>query len=326
MTNRGVSIKRIDNTHIPAYTQLASEFGTIFNSVSWIQLYGSNLEHYGIFDNDQKLIAAFYLYKTKMMGLAYYKNPPYTPHIGWCYKNKASNKANALTFDKNLISELADFMASLKGGLYTLAMPASVTDAQPFIWKKFKTIPNYTYHLDLRLSADELLQNMTADKRNSLKKAEKDQLQTQLTTDYAAVEQLILKTFSRKQKSIDAAFVKKILHTFANSENSFAFVTSLNGKPISAAFCIFDRTTCYYLLGGYDNENKHQGAGVSSIWNAILHAKAKGLTTFDFEGSMLPEVEKFFRGFGGNLIPYYTVNKALLPVEMLLKFMKREIF
>jgi lipid II:glycine glycyltransferase (peptidoglycan interpeptide bridge formation enzyme) len=319
-------IKRLDTKDLSSYTILASESGSIFNSISWINLYGNALEQYGIFDNDQKLIAAFFLYKTKMFGLTYYKNPPYTPHIGLCYKNKSSNKANALTFDKNIVTELADFIASLKSGLFTLAMPSQLTDTQPFIWKKFKTIPNYTYHLDLRLSTDQLLQNMASDKRNSLKKAEKDGMQTVQITDYKIVEQLILKTFSRKQKSVDAAFVNKILFTFANPQNSFAFVSYLNGKPISTAFCLVDANTCYYLLGGYDNENKHQGAGVSAIWYAIQYAKEKRLTIFDFEGSMLPEVEKFFRGFGGDLVPYYTINRALLPVEIALKFIKRELF
>ena len=60
--------------------------------------------------------------------------------------------------------------------------------------------------------------------------------------------------------------------------------------------------------------------------HSSFYAKGKGLKAFDFEGSMLPEVEKFFRGFGGDLIPYYTINKAFLPVEMALKFMKRELF
>ena len=193
-------------------------------------------------------------------------------------------------------------------------------------WKKFKAIPNYTYHLDLRLSLEQLLQNMASDKRNSLKKAEKDGIQTRLCTDLKVVEQLVLKTFSRKQKSLDAAFVNKILHQFSNADNSFAYVSYLHDKPISSAFCIVDQSTCYYLLGGYDSENKHQGAGVSSIWYAVQHAKAKGIKTFDFEGSMLPEVEKFFRGFGGDLVPYYTINRGLLPVEMVLKFMKRDLF
>jgi lipid II:glycine glycyltransferase (peptidoglycan interpeptide bridge formation enzyme) len=319
-------VKRLDKESLPSYNILATESGSIFNTLPWITLYANNLEHYGIFDNDQKLIAAFYLYKTKQFGLTYYKNPPYTPHIGLCYKNKATNKANALAFDKNLSTELADFIHSLKCGLLTLAMPTTIKDVQPFIWKKFKTIPNFTYHLNLHLPVDQLLQNMASDKRNSLKKADKDGIRTIQVSDYSIVEQLILKTFSRKQKSLDAAFVHKILHQFSNSANSFAFVSYLNDKPISTAFCLIDQTTCYYLLGGYDSENKHQGAGVSTIWNAIQHAKKKGLGTFDFEGSMLPEVEKFFRGFGGDLIPYYTINKALLPVEMALKFIKRELF
>lgn len=321
-----MAIKRLDKDHLPPYNILANESGSIFNSLPWINLYGTNLEHYGIFDNDQKLVAAFYLYKTKQFGLTYYKNPPYSPHIGLCYKNKSANKANALAFDKNLNTELADFILSLNYGLLTLALPATVKDAQPFIWKKFKTIPNYTYHVDLQLPVDQLLQNMASDKRNSLKKAEKDGIKTVFNPNYKIVEELILKTFSRKQKSVDAVFVNKILHQFANADNSFAFVSYLNDRPISCAFCLVDKTTCYYLLGGYDSEHKHQGAGVSTIWQAILYAKAKGLQTFDFEGSMLPEVEKFFRGFGGNLVPYFTINRAILPAEIALKFIKRELF
>jgi lipid II:glycine glycyltransferase (peptidoglycan interpeptide bridge formation enzyme) len=321
-----MAIKRLDTTDISSYTILANETGSIFTSKAWIDLYDNNLEQYGIFDNDKKLIAAFYLYKSKIAGLTYYKNPPYTPHIGLCYKNKAGNKANALAFDKSIVAELADFILSLKAGILTVAMPYRVKDVQPFIWKKFKTVPNYTYHINLELSTDQLLQNLASDKRNSLKKAEKDGIQTIRVTDYAIVEQLILKTFSRKQKSLDAAFVNKILFQFSNAENSFAFISYLNNKPISAAFCLIDHSTCYYLLGGYDSENKHQGAGVNAIWHAIRYAKEKQLKIFDFEGSMLPEVEKFFRGFGGDLIPYYTVNRAILPLEIILKFIKRELF
>ncbi|MDQ3047214.1 MAG: GNAT family N-acetyltransferase [Bacteroidota bacterium] len=319
-------VKPLGDIHKESLAALASEAGSVFNFSAWTSLYSNELQHFGVFDNDNKLIAAFYLYKGKQMGLTHYKNPPYTPHIGLFYKNRSSNKANALTFDKLIISELADHLSTLSGSLITLALPPSYIDTQPFVWKKFKVIPNYTYHVDMSLSANDLMQNMASDKRNSLKKAEKDGVITRICEDKNTIEQLILKTFERKQKAADGLFIHRILHEFATKENSFAFVSYLNDKPVSTAFCIFDSTTCYYLLGGYDNENKHQGAGVSSIWNCLLHAKEKGLKKFDFEGSMLPEVEKFFRGFGGDLVPYYTINKAALPVEMGLKFIKRELF
>jgi hypothetical protein len=41
---------------------------------------------------------------------------------------------------------------------------------------------------------------------------------------------------------------------------------------------------------------------------------------------MLKGVEKFFRSFGPELVPYFTINKASLPLEILLKFKKRELF
>jgi hypothetical protein len=51
-----------------------------------------------------------------------------------------------------------------------------------------------------------------------------------------------------------------------------------------------------------------------------------GLRAFDFEGSVVPAIERHFRGFGGTLTPYFRVNKAWLPIEMVLKFFKRRLF
>ena len=80
------------------------------------------------------------------------------------------------------------------------------------------------------------------------------------------------------------------------------------------------------MLGGYDNESKQHGAGALCIYNSILKSKQLNLSLFDFEGSMIKEVEKYFRSFGGELVPYYTVNKAKLIFEIILKFIKRELF
>jgi hypothetical protein len=70
----------------------------------------------------------------------------------------------------------------------------------------------------------------------------------------------------------------------------------------------------------------HRGAGVSCLEHCILYAKRLGLEVFDFEGSMMPEVESYFRSFGPRMVPYYTINKGRLPLELVLKFIKRERF
>jgi hypothetical protein len=63
-----------------------------------------------------------------------------------------------------------------------------------------------------------------------------------------------------------------------------------------------------------------------AMWAAIKFAKDLGLRSFDFEGSISPDIEKYFRGFGGTLTPYYQINKAKLPLEFILKLYKREYF
>jgi len=51
-----------------------------------------------------------------------------------------------------------------------------------------------------------------------------------------------------------------------------------------------------------------------------------GIKYFDFEDSMIRQIERYFRGFGGKLTLYYRINKAKLPLEILLKFYRRELF
>lgn len=82
----------------------------------------------------------------------------------------------------------------------------------------------------------------------------------------------------------------------------------------------------YNIIAGYNKDLAHHGAGAIAIWEAIKYAKSLGLKIFDFEGSMIPQIETYFRGFGGYLETYSSVHKALLPIEIVLKIVKRNIF
>ncbi len=322
-----MTVKILDPSDKACYLELAAGNGSIFNSPDWLRMYGTSLEIYGIYNKDSKLIGAFHLYKSRTAKiLNHYKNPPFTPHCGLVFSNHSSNKSNQLSFDKSVLNALAEFFEKLPYQLFTLAFPIGFMDMQAFIWKKFKVIPNYTYRLDLTQSVDELLKNLSGDKRNSINKSLKDAITVSLSDDLKQVKTMVEKTYSRKAKTVNEAILNSILFKFANAQNSFTYVAEIDKKPTALSFCIHDTTCAYYLLGGYDNLNKHQGAGVIALWNCILHAKNLGLKTFDFEGSMIPQVEKYFRGFGGDLIPYYTLNKGNIFVESMLKFIKRESF
>ena len=313
-------IKRIDiNT-------LSSIADSVFLSNAWLAIYDDALEAYGIFNGAEQLMGGFVLYRQKRKGITYYRNPPFMSTINLFFENMAQNKAKRLSENKKYMNAMADFLDSLSYGVLSVYLPEKHIDMQHFFWKNFKVVPNYTYQIDLEQDLELIEKNYSNERRKNIKKAAKDGVEVKLTKDLGVVKEMVSHTFNRKEKDYDQGLVRKILDSFADEDNSFAFVSYQNGKALAASFYVYDEQKVYYLLGGYDNKNKHQGAGAMAMDAAIKFSKEKGLKIFDFEGSMLPEVEKYFRGFGGDLIPYYSINKAKLPLEMALKFINRSQF
>ena len=70
-------------------------------------------------------------------------------------------------------------------------------------------------------------------------------------------------------------------------------------------------------MGGISRSNNFAMSYL--LWQAILYTKdTLKLNVFDFEGSMIPSIEKYFRKFGGEITPYYSLNHILLTIKNLL--------
>lgn len=321
-----MNIRKITPGEAEQYRNLALSQGTVFNDPEWIRVYGNRIILYGIFDNDDKIIGGFYIYRSSLAGIPFFTAPPHTPSIGLFYSNPAKNPSNRLGVDKEVMATLSAFFKQKKFAVQRYCLPVGITDMQPFIWDKFKVVPFFTYWVDLKNSEEEINSRISPKLRNNIKKAVSDGVTVGQVTDYKVIEPILTETFRRQHEKIDGDRIKKILYDFANPGNSFAFVAMNDNQPVSMAFCVYDRDTAFYLFGGVSEARKHEGAGAFVLWECIRHAKKIGLTCFDLEGSMIRGVEKFFRGFGGEQKSYFTVNRAPLILELLLKFFKREIF
>jgi predicted N-acyltransferase len=322
-----VEVKEIDAPTSHLYERFVAEHGGIFNSTVWKEhVHGDRLQYYGIFTQRGELCAVFHLYTQTYYGFTFVRTPPFMPHAGLIIDNRAQNDANYLSFGKEVLEAFAAFLNRLDYSVLSIALPPDVLDTQPLFWNKYKVVPFYTYQHDLVDSSADIEKKFSTNVRNSIKKAGKDGVRVEPYSDYAVVQQLVKTTFSRRAKKLNEDNVQAILQKVATPENSFSFVAHWQDRPVAVAFCVYDKTTCYYLLGGYDHTSMHRAAGVVCLYNCITHAKSLGLQVFDFEGSMMPEVESYFRSFGPRMVPYYTVNKGRLPFELVLKFIKREQF
>jgi len=308
------------------YSRIAAETGTLFNRPEWLDTFGDRAKILGFYDKGGRLVGGFSLYRQKRLLWTIYRDPPLTPGIGPVLSLEAKNYPSILTKQKEALAAMALAIDRLPYSIVSLSLNRSVVDTQPFLWKKFKVTPVYTYLLDLQKSADEIYKGMGSEKRNDIQKALKDGLTTGPVEDYRIVKTLVLKSFARQKKNFDRRHLDDVLFRAARPENSFAFAAYARSRPLAASFCVHDRTTAYYLLGGYDSEGKHHGAGTLALWGAIQQAQGLGLQYFDFEGSMIPAIERYFRGFGGRIVPYYRLNKARWLYEVFLKIPKREFF
>ncbi len=90
----------------------------------------------------------------------------------------------------------------------------------------------------------------------------------------------------------------------------------------AALLLVYDDDTAYYLAGGTDAQFYGSGAMSFLMHKAIETAYALGKKYFDFEGSMLPNVNRFFSAYNPSPVPYLsgsTINSPLLKAMKQLK-------
>jgi hypothetical protein len=319
-------VQTLKDSDLAAYDSLARLHGTLFNHVEWITLFGDKMQTLGIYEDGGQLVGGLSFYRERRFGLTVFRWAPFTPTCGPFLEIKAQNPVVILETRRKALESMIAYLEKQSPAIVMLALDQQIVDALPFFWHGYKVIPYYTYLIDLTFSLDQMLKNMSSIRRNDVSKAVRDGLVVRQTMDMDVVKNLVLATMGRQKKFVNMTCLEAILFRYANKSNSFAFTTYRGDTPLSTCFVVHDTLTAYYLLGGYSAEERHHGAGASAMFEAIKHAQKIGLKTFDFEGSVIPPIERYFRGFGGRLTPYLTINKAWLPIEMALKLVRRQVF
>lgn len=180
----------------------------------------------------------------------------------------------------------------------------------------FKETTYYTYRIGLTDKTDEDLINLCAPRlRTKIRKAAKDaSLEIIEGLEPDLFYEVNSKTFERQggKMPISKQLFLKLYKTLA-AENNIALYAMKNaqGEISSVLGIAFDKGAAYLLFSGFDNTRKDGGHNELLIYSAICKARSR-VATFDFEGSMLPGIESFYRQFGGVLTPYFRIYRPSL--------------
>jgi hypothetical protein len=305
-----VIVREIKSSERDQFFLLAHKHGAVYLDAQWLKIYPVPVKLYGIFPKKSNdLFGGFVLYKQTKFGFPYLKNLPFTPHICLFYSNRTTNPSNNNSFRKKILTAISDFISTRRVDLVNIAFPPDDIDMQPFIWKGLQVKVKYTYQIALDQDENTIYSNFSPERRNDITKALKDGIVAEEVTQYKDVENLVLKTFEINKIRGYSRIVESVFRDFAVSSNSVAFVACRQGKPSACSFVIYNERRAYYILGGYDKENRHHGAGALCLWESIKAVKQRNVRMLDLEGSMVPSIESFFRGFGGDLIPFFQIRK-----------------
>jgi hypothetical protein len=234
--------------------------------------------------------------------------PPVTQTLGPWVAPSTAAPARALGHEHELLTALEAGLPDASA--FVQQFSPAIMNALPFRWAGYRLDVQYTYRLALD-SEEELWDGLRGSIRREIRKARRRvEVREDLGLDrfYA----IWAKTFTRldlpvpismaQLERIDAACTARgaRLMTFAHDEAD---------RVHAVSYVVWDRNAAFNLLGGADPELRTSGASSLLMWEAIM--RARDITdVFDFEGSMIQPVERFFRAFGSRQTPYLRVSRA----------------
>ena len=240
-----------------------------------------------------------------------------TQTLGPWVEPSSARPARALAREHELLGELEAQLP--RASAFSQQFSPAVLNALPFYWAGYHLEVRYTYRLEGLGSTDALWDGLRGNVRREIRKARR---RVEVVDDLGLDRfyDVLSKTYIRQRiptphslaelERLEAACARR-------GAGATLFARDDVGRVHAVAWAVWDRHAAYYLLAGGEPHLRNSGAGSLLVWEAIMRARAV-TDIFDFHGSMLQPVERFFRAFGGRQTPYLSVTRMSPAVRLAL--------
>jgi len=272
--------------------------------------------------NTGKIRAVLPYYQVKgRLGHHYLTMPRLTQFMGpWINYPDGQKTTRKLSYEKEvlttLIHQLPEFDSFFQNCHYAL------TNWLPFYWNGFLQSTGYTYVLEDLTDLNIIFNNFRSNIRREIRKAEK-QVKVKVENDVEKFYRIACKTYTRQDLTYPHSMeymrrVDEVGET--NGCRRIFFAVDNKGQVHASVYIVWDSVNAYHLISGGDPQLRTSGATSLLMWEAIQFAA--GVTKkFDFEGSMIQPIERFFSAFGAVPKPYFKISKVNSRFLKLKKFL-----
>ncbi|MCG8610518.1 MAG: GNAT family N-acetyltransferase [Pseudomonadales bacterium] len=242
------------------------------------------------------------------LGMKVIAMPPLTQTLGPWLKPSNAGYSKHLSWQKSVLTQLIKQLPDFD--YLALNLAPELTNWLPFHWQGFQQTTRYSYRLENLADLNKVWSGFQTKIRTDIRKAQK----TVTIRDDLSLDKfwnVHCMTFQRQGKipSYGKDLVAR-LHAacVAHGASKMFFAEDTQGRIHAVVYLIWDAKSAYYLLGGGDPALRNSGATSLALWEAIQFASTV-TNAFDFEGSMVEPIERFFRGFGATQTPYFRIEK-----------------
>lgn len=258
-------------------------------------------------DKNGNVYARFPYCIQRRLGHKIISNPIFTQTLGVYIKDTGAKMSKRLGREKEILCEIIEKLPNVSLDIY---LDSNNKYFMPFIWNGYKISPAISYQLNNIKDEKKVWSGFKENIKTDVKKAQKI-LQIK---DDLPIDELIniqKKTFERQNRKLpyNPQIIRKIDRiALQRGQRKLLCAVDDVGRVHAAAYFVFDERRCYYLIGGGDPALRNSGAGALLVWEGIKFASTVS-EIFDFEGSMIEDIERFFRGFGGEPVVYYRITR-----------------
>jgi len=306
---REESLRFLSEEEQPLWDELveASPQGSLFCRSWWLRMAAPQARVMGYFHGG-RLVAGIPLFFKKRWGIKLCTMPRLTQTWGVVIEPVEGKREHQISRQMEILTIFARYLAGQR--IFLQRFHPEMSNFLPFQWHGFQQVPRVTYVIEYLCDRERIWEGMRDSQRREIRKAEKrhilvEQCEPEVVADNMA------KTYARQglQAPPETRLIREIYNVARQNSAGECFAArDAEGRVHAAALLVWDRKRAYYLAGGGDPTLRVSGATSLLLWKIMQFASGRS-AVFDFEGSQLPAVEKFFRAFGASQVWYHEISK-----------------
>lgn len=235
--------------------------------------------------------------------------PRLTPYAGPWFRPSRAKSSNQFSERRRLTMEL---LAQLpRCDVFSQNLWPAISDCLPFHWAGYSQGTAYTNWLRDLSSCEALWTNFLNEARAKILKAQQ-RVAVVASTDVERLCDLHELSFAQQGTKAprERAFLRRVVEgALSQGHARITLAVDDESNAHAAALIVFDERSAHYLISGTDARYRASGAASLLIWDAIQFA-ARNCKIFDFEGSMVEGISRFYRSFNPESVPFPHIYRT----------------